>query len=360
MKNIVIEPWEVREDSDGLYIPDYIEALAQDVLKNYELHVKSIKAVATKSEQGGAIWKIETDLGPKSLKLLHRKPSRSLFSLGAQRYLVEVKHARVPAIFQTKKGKDYIELGGKLWFVAEWIEPLEPVSKDLEGTKKLCYALGKFHRSTKGYVPPKNADIASRLYKWPYKYEKMITRMDWFRHIAEAYKEMPASPHILAVVDKFQEQAQKSLKRLNESDYSKLTKKGNEGWGLAHQDYGWSNGQMGPGGMWIIDLDGVAFDLPIRDLRKLISGKMMDLYKWDVTWVREMIKAYHDANPITPELYEILMIDLSLPNEFYRNMNEVLVQPDLLLNDITLIKTVVDIEKSKWNTLQEIQSDWRK
>jgi CotS family spore coat protein len=360
VKDIVVKPWEEREDRSGLYIPDYITALAKEVLKNYDLRVKSLKAVATKSEQGGAIWKIETNLGPKSLKLLHRRPSRSLFSLGAQRYLVDVKHARVPAIFKTKNGKDYIEMGGKLWFIAEWIEPLEPVSKDLEGTKKLCYALGKFHRLTEGYVPPKNAEIASRLHKWPDKYEKMITRMDWFRHIAEAYKEMPASSQILAVVDKFQEQVRNSLKRLNESDYSELIKKGNESWGLVHQDYGWSNGQMGPGGMWIIDLDGVAYDLPIRDLRKLISGKMAELYKWDVTWVREMIKAYHKANPITPELYEILMIDLSLPNEFYRNMNEALKEPELILNDSTLIKTIINIEKSKWNTLKRIQSDWRK
>jgi hypothetical protein len=36
--------------------------------------------------------------------------------------------------------------GEKLWFVAEWIEPLEPVTKDLEGAKHLCYALGEFHR----------------------------------------------------------------------------------------------------------------------------------------------------------------------------------------------------------------------
>jgi hypothetical protein len=75
-----------------------------------------------------------------------------------------------------------------------------------------------------------------------------------------------------------------------------------------------------------------------------------------------MIKAYDKANPITPELYEILMIDLSLPNEFYRQMNEVIYQPDLLLNEETaqLIKTIVDIDQSKWNTLKEIQSDWRK
>jgi CotS family spore coat protein len=185
--------------------------------------------------------------------------------------------------------------------------------------------------------------------------------MDWFRNIAKAYNDMPASPHVLAVVDKFQEQARKSLQRLKESDYDELIKKGNEGWGLVHQDYGWSNGQMGPNGMWIIDLDGVAYDLPIRDLRKLISGKMLELYKWDVNWVREMIKAYHKANPITPELFEILMIDLSLPNEFYRLMNEVLYQPALLLNETKAqeIKVIIDIDQSKWNTLKQIQNDWR-
>ena len=51
--------------------------------------------------------------------------------------------------------------------------------------------------------------------------------------------------------------------------------------------------------MWIIDLDGVAYDLPIRDLRKLILGQWQNYIRWDVTWVREMIEAYHEANPIT-------------------------------------------------------------
>ena len=32
-----------------------------------------------------------------------------------------------------------------------------------------------------------------------------------------------------------------------------MTAKGEPHWGLAHQDYGWSNGQMGPGGIWVID-----------------------------------------------------------------------------------------------------------
>lgn len=80
---------------------------------------------------------------------------------------------------------------------------------------------------------------------------------------------------------------------------------------------------MGPGGIWIIDLDGVAYDLPIRDLRKLIASTMDDMGTWDLTWMRGMIDAYHEANPIEPELYQMLLVDFSLPNEFYKNVKAV-------------------------------------
>ncbi|MDN3017491.1 CotS family spore coat protein [Paenibacillus sp. BSR1-1] len=361
MKEIVILPWEEREDIN-VFVPDYINALAKEVIKNYSFQVNSMEVIATKPEQGGAIWKISTSKGPKSLKLLHRRPTRSLFSLGAQRYLVDIKGASVPAIVKTKHGQDFIEAGGKVWFVAEWIEPLTPISKDLEGTKQLCYTLGQFHAQTRGYVPPDGAEIASRLYKWPRKYEKMITKMDWFKNLSLAYKHMPASTTILTVIDKFQDQARTSLNELNQSKYFDLIKKGNKEWGLAHQDFGWSNSQMGRNGMWIIDLDGVAYDLPIRDLRKLITGKMAELYKWDVTWVREMIMAYHKANPISPELYEVLLIDLSLPNEFYRFMKDILKEPELFLNQATseVITALIETEQSKWPVLKAIQNDWRK
>jgi CotS family spore coat protein len=361
VEKILIEPWEVDESTHEFYIPDYINKLADEVLKHYDFSVKNIQVVTTKPDKGGAIWKLETSTGPKSLKLLHRRPTRSLFSLGAQEYLVDVRQARVPPIVKTKDGTNYVEAGRKLWFVAEWIESLTPVTKDLEGAKLLCSALGEFHRLSKGYVPPHQAETASRLHKWRRNYEKIILKMDWFRNIAKAYNELPASSYLLNVVDEFEAQARKSLERLDQSSYFELIKHGNAYWGLVHQDYGWSNGQMGSNGMWIIDLDGVAFDLPIRDLRKLITGTMADLYRWDAKWIREMIKAYHKTNPISPQLYEILMIDLSLPNEFYKNIKEVVYEPELFLNEQTtqLIQTIVETDQSKWPVLEEIQNDWK-
>jgi CotS family spore coat protein len=357
----VIEPWETEELIDEFFVPDYIIEYAKKVLTHYDLKVSKMEVITTKADKGGLIWKIETDKGPKSLKLLHRRPTRSLFSLGAQEYFVDVKKARVPPIVKTKDGMNYVEAGNKLWFIAEWITPLAPVAKDLTGAKQLCYALGEFHKLSKGYVPPKKGEIASRLYKWPKSYEKMIIKMDWFRNIARAYPEMSASAEVLKVVDYFEEHAKQGLERLKQSKYEELTKRGNAAWGLVHQDYGWSNGQMGAKGMWIIDLDGVAFDLPIRDLRKLITGTMADLFKWDIDWVREMIKSYHEANPISPELYDILWIDLAMPNEFYKNVKEMVYEPEVFLNDETkqMIQIIYELDQTKWPVLEKIKNDWK-
>lgn len=363
MEHAVILPWVEEETTQvEFYVPDYIEKMADDVLLHYDLKVSSRVVVTTKSDKGGAIWKCETDKGPKSLKLLHRRPARSMFSLGAQEYLVKEKQAKVPPIVPTREGANYVELGGKLWFVAEWIESLVPVTKDLEGAKHLCRALGTFHALTKGYVPPPQAEVATRLHKWPQTYQKIVNKMEWFRSIAKAYENLPASALLLQVVGTFEAQAKQSLERLQQSQYPDLIKHGNAYWGLVHQDYGWSNGQMGADGMWIIDLDGVAYDLPIRDLTKLITGTMADLFVWDVEWIRGMIQAYHEANPISPELYEIIMIELSLPNGFYKNIKEVVYEPELFLNDPTteaLIQSIIDNDQTKWAALAEVQDDWK-
>jgi CotS family spore coat protein len=125
---------------------------------------------------------------------------------------------------------------------------------------------------------------------------------------------------------------------------------------ITYQDYGFSNGQIGTGGVWIIDLDGVAYDLPIRDLRKLITSTMDDFGKWDLTWIRGMIDAYQQANPIEPALYQVLLIDMSLPNEFYKHVAEIIYDPTLALTTEldTLLKRLIQTDQSKWMALAEL------
>jgi hypothetical protein len=147
--------------------------------------------------------------------------------------------------------------------------------------------------------------------------------------------------------------------RFQNSPYNRMLAKGEPHWGLAHQDFGWSNGQMGPGGIWVIDLDGVSYDLPIRDLRKLITSTMDDMGVWDLTWIRGMIDAYHRANPLDQETFEILWIDMAFPNEFYKHVKEIVFNPQVFLEtDLApILQRVMTTESSKWQALAELEKD---
>lgn len=360
-----IGPWEhlIHTVPPGTileqYVPPEVEEVARHVMNQYDMQVSSMLLITSKPDKGGAIWRIDTDKGPRSLKVLHRVPARSLFSIGAQQYLVE-QGARVPALIPTTANENYVEAGGKLWIVTDWIEQMQPVSKiDLEGAATLCYGLGEFHRLSKGYVPPARAGKSSRLYTWPKYYEKIISKIGWFRDIANAYDEFPASQQLLGVVDEFERQAREALERLHASKYVSMTAMGEPHWGLVHQDYGWSNGQMGPGGIWVIDLDGVAYDFPFRDLRKLITSTMDDMGMWDMAWVRGMIGAYHEANPMDREMFELLCLDMAFPNEFYKHVKEVVFDPVTFLSMELepILQRVLATENTKWQALAELAAD---
>ncbi|MFB5662457.1 CotS family spore coat protein [Alteribacillus sp. HJP-4] len=359
MSEQLIQPWNHEENPNDFYVPDYIENMAFQVMEHYDLTPTDLTVMATKADLGGAIWRMETDKGTFSLKILHRRPTKSKFSLGAQEYLVMEKQMRVPAIIKTITGENYIEMGGKLWFVAEWVQSLYQVEQDIDGTRKLCTALGEFHKLSKGYVPPPEAEMSSRLHRWPRTYARMEKKFRWFHEVAEAYPEMPVSSTVLSVVDMFKEQVSEARKRLAHSSYDEIVARGISDTGLVHQDYGWSNAQMGENGMWIIDLDGVAFDITIRDLRKLINDRMHSLGVWDIQWIREMIEAYEQSNPISDEVYEILLIDLALPNLFYKNVKEILYSPTITMTEELdqELKSIIALEDSKWNVLEELAKD---
>jgi CotS family spore coat protein len=125
---------------------------------------------------------------------------------------------------------------------------------------------------------------------------------------------------------------------------------------ITHQDYGWSNGQLGPDGkVWIIDLDGVAFDLTFRDLRKLITGTMDDRGDWDLTWMRQMIDAYREANPMDPKALQVMLIDMLLPNEFYKLVKDALFDPTSLnIEMAAAIERLMITDEHKQRALAEL------
>lgn len=358
-----IVPWDqdpsvpIGTDRE-FYIPPEVEAIANEVMTHYDMRVDGMTLITSKPDKGGAIWKIETDKGPRSLKVLHREPRRSLFSVYAQQWLVE-QGARVPALIRTKAGELYVEAGHKLWIVTDWIT-LEPANKmDVEGAETLVYGLGEFHRASRGYMPPKFAQQSTRLYNWPKHYAKMIDKIGWFKDLASAYPETAGSALLLQVVDRFQQQARDAMARFEQSSFRKMVAKGERFWGLVHQDFGFSNGQMGPDGIWVIDLDGVSYDFPIRDLRKLITSTMDDMGAWDAGIIRRLIQSYHQANPLDRETYELLLNDMAFPNEFYKHIKEMIFDPELFMNTELepILTRVLAAEETKDAVLADLAGD---
>jgi len=226
-----------RDTGPELTVPPEILELAERAMKHWDMKVSGMTLAATKPEKGwGAIWRIETNRGPRALKLLHRALERNLFSIYAQEYLVGRK-ARVAPLVRTRSGQLYAVEGGRTFIVTEWIEGLHQASKVTpEGAAALCYGLGEFHRLSKGYEPPPEAYYATRLHRWPAVYRKMRTKLDWIEHLARAYGEMEASPLLLEVLPRFRKQADEAIARLERSGYSKLVARGEKAWGLVHQD----------------------------------------------------------------------------------------------------------------------------
>lgn len=50
---MLIEPWIMDETMHEFFVPDYIEQMAEDVLRHYDLSVQSRQVVTTKPDKGG-------------------------------------------------------------------------------------------------------------------------------------------------------------------------------------------------------------------------------------------------------------------------------------------------------------------
>ncbi len=200
MEEYRIGPWDHLEGTvdPGIvleqYVPPELEAIAWKVAELYEMKVSDMTLVTSKPDKGGAIWKMNTDRGPRSIKVLHREPKRSLFSVGSQEYLVN-QGARVPSLIRTKDDRLYVEAGGKLWIVTEWIESLVQASKiDLEGAAQLCTGLGEFHKLSQGYVPPFGAARSTRLRDGRNITRKLLPKSAGFEISPKRTRNCPPAP----------------------------------------------------------------------------------------------------------------------------------------------------------------------
>lgn len=318
-KKIKAENKEEKEEEDVYVMSPEEEAklvkLAEYIITSWDVSVDRIEVI-----QGGQmalVWKIHTPNGPVCLKRIHRPEKKALFSINAQNYLAE-KGGRVPGIIRNKNDVLFTKQGPFLFVLYDWIEGGVfdlAVDPDLEVVMK---GLAEFHLWSEGYHPPEGIPVFKKLGRWPNHYIKRCQQLESWKLIAQSTPDNPFSQLYLQEIDYFIQQGRETLDRLMNSKYVPWIEQQSANPTLCHQDYGAGNTVLGNDGkIWVIDLDTVSYDLPIRDLRKMIIPLLDTTGEWDEARFQLMMNAYESVNPLTDEQKEVMYIDMLFPYEMY-------------------------------------------
>lgn len=286
--------------------------IANKVLSSYGKRIDEITVI----QSGGikTLWKVKSTKETLCLKRLRHSKEKALFSINAQKYMAS-QGARVPGIFPTLNGEDYVEFQGHLFVLYQWIEGRSIIlTRDL---KIALEALAQFHVDSAGYIPPTECRVSSKLDGMGNYYKSVLRRFyEWQKKSLEK-PQHPVCHAFLNEINVMAEVGMDCVKLLERSDYSSWVNDIRQRGNLCHQDYGDGNALISPHGVYVLDLDGVTFDLPSRDLRKVIIKLMSGRNRWDREQLKEMLNWYEKVNPLDDGKRRVLYIDLLFPHELH-------------------------------------------
>lgn len=269
-------------------------------------------------QSGGikTIWKMETPQGPMCLKRIRKSIPSVQFTTAAQQYLYN-KGALVAKIIPTHDGSLFFVHEGYALALYQWIDGSDlEMDEDAEHLAYGLKGLARFHLDSVGYVPPADCEVSSRMGVWPDHYQKLIEELSKWKKVAQG-EQTPFHEAYLKTVDDMLAMANKALQLLQSSFYAEwVSQIGNHGY-LCHQDYGSGNALLSGEDVYILDLDNLTYDIPLRDLRKLIVKRMDELQQWDYDELKRILSCYESVFPLTDAQRRILYIDALFPHEFH-------------------------------------------
>ena len=323
-----------------------LDSIALNVLEMYEIVPESLKLI-----QGGTIktvWKLNSKGRDLCLKRLKQTFDKALFSVDAQIY-IKNSGGKVPGVILNKEHQPITQYHDQHFVLYEWIHGIDLNFDSPAGLRKAVQGLAAFHINTKGYVPAEYSRISSKLGKWPEQYNSMKNKLVSWKEIADRNLSlshyMTYSNNAASMISI----ANEAIERIGKSDYSLLAAEGSDSVVLCHQDFGKGNALSTETGVFVLDLDGVTYDLPARDLRKIIGKNAENAGQWSNDTIEEILGWYTEINPLTDKEIETLYADLTFPHWFFGLVK------NLFQNGKTVkasaIERIAKLEESKMSCL---------
>ena len=291
-----------------------MEKLALEVLKKYGLAPESMTVI-----QSGAIktvWKVKASGRLLCLKRLRQTIDKARFSANAQ---IHIKNSAglVPGIIPDKNSQPVVQYNDQLFVLYEWIDGTDLNFSSPSGLKRAVQGLAHFHTASRGYRPAEDSRVSSKLGKWPEQYGSMKNKLALWRENALGSLSQPHYAAYARYADSMINLGNQAIDRLGRSKYVQLTEEGSSSIVLCHQDYGKGNAIAAGNDIYVLDLDGVTFDLPARDLRKIIGKIAENKGRWEAESIRDILDWYTEVNPQNEDEKDVLYTDLLFPHWFY-------------------------------------------
>lgn len=326
-----------------------IGQLAGDVLAIYDIEPEGLKIIQNKGLK--TLWKFSSNRQEFCLKRLRHSKEKALFSVNAQIHILE-KGGNVARIFENSFKNPITEHEGQIFILYSWIDGRD---FNFGNFSDLCLALeglAKFHSISKGYRPPEQAEISSKLGRWPKQYESMKNRMLEWKEQSKAKAGQHGYRTYLKYIDSVIEIADMAMTALENSPYEQLTSIEPYQSILCHQDFGEGNALLCGNEVYILDLDGVTYDLPARDLRKIIGKQMDKRGEWRKEGIEKILECYERGNKLSMEEKEVLKVDLLFPHWFFGDIKNMF-QKNKPVKEGEIERTV-KLELSKVPVLEDL------
>lgn len=291
---------------------DLGQMLVRENYPQFELHHIDI------IQSGGikTIWKLETSIGTLCLKRIRKSLPIVTFTTAAQAYLSR-KGAKVANIVPAKDHGLYIVYEGYALVLYMWIEGNQLEMKS--DSEHLCVALqglAQFHLDSAGFIPPKDCKTYDRMGVWPDHYAEMLEELKLWKKLSDQ-ETSTFHQAFSSTADDMIRMGVQALHLLQSSCYTEWVQTIGQ-WGyMCHQDYGKGNALLTEEGVYILDLDNLAYDIPLRDVRKLLTKRMENQEAWNLEQLSRYFNCYASIFPLTLEQMQILYIDLLFPHTYY-------------------------------------------
>lgn len=326
-----------------------LDILAVNVLRKYGITPQSIFIV-----QSGAIktvWKIKTSDKTLCLKRLRQTYDKVLFSAYAQIY-IKNSGGNVPGIILSQEDQPIVQYNDQLFVLYEWLEGKDLNFSNSSDLEAAITGLAVFHKTSKGYQPPKDATESSKFGRWPEQYTSMKNRFGAWKDVAIKNKSDASHAAYLKYVDSMIEMSASALELIDKSQYKNLSSPNSDLKVLCHQDYGKGNAISTRDRVIVLDLDSVTYDFSARDLRKIIGKLAIEKDRFDISRINDILSWYSKGNTITDDEKKILYIDLFFPHWFHGLIKNQYIKGKLISQ--SEIEKVVRFEKAKVPLLMKL------